>query len=231
MVLDIYKQAAGVLAQKPLKLWGISLLSVFLISVISGLFSVLPGVGLCVGILLGTAMAIIYLRGFRGENIEVLQLFDCCRDWQTAKRVLCGMLWMYMWVFLWSLIPVAGIVFGIIRTYEYRLTPYILMQEPEVKATDAYKVSSARTMGYKSSMFLADFLVFAAFSLAIIIFSGLALIRYIGWIFGIGSTVLIIVAVAILPIFTGLVQAAFYEKIEAARRTPQQTWTAPPIGQ
>ena len=43
-------------------------------------------------------------------------------DLATIKRVLCGMGWMMLWIFLWSLIPIVGIVFGIIRTYEYRPT-------------------------------------------------------------------------------------------------------------
>ena len=38
-------------------------------------------------------------------------LFDCFRDWQTIKRVLAGMGWMILWIFLWSLIPIALIVF------------------------------------------------------------------------------------------------------------------------
>ncbi len=74
------------------------------------------------------------------RGIAVTQLFDTFKDWKTVKkRVLCGMGWAGLWIFLWSLIPVAGIVFGIIRTYEYRLTPYILA-EPDMPITEAIKV-------------------------------------------------------------------------------------------
>ena len=52
-----------------------------------------------------------------------------------------GMAWMSLWIFLWSLIPVVGIVFGVIRMYEYRFVPYILMTRDDVKPTDALRVS------------------------------------------------------------------------------------------
>ena len=64
--------------------------------------------------------------------------------------------------FLWSLIPVVGIVFGVIRAYEYRFTPYILMTRDDVKPTEAIKVSKAETMGYKGKMFGADMLATGA---------------------------------------------------------------------
>ena len=76
--------------------------------------------------------------------------------------MLGGLAWMYLWIFLWSLIPVVGIVFGVIRAYEYRFTPYILMTRDDVKPTEAIKVSKAETMGYKGKMFGADMLAIGA---------------------------------------------------------------------
>ena len=100
----------------------------------------------------------IYLSGYRGENVQVVQLFSCFKDWQTAKRVILGMGWMALWIFLWALIPIVGPIFAIIRSYQYRLTPYILITEPEVSITDAIKESTKRTEGYKLKMWLAEVL-------------------------------------------------------------------------
>lgn len=213
MVIRIYKEAFAKLMEKPLKLWGISLLYILLVGLANVLFAIIPGVSLGLTILLETAMTLIFLRGFRSEKIESLQLFDCFRDWPTAKRVLCGMGWMMLWIFIWSLIPVVGPIFAIIRAYEYRLTPYILMQEPEVKPTEAIKLSKERTKGWKGKMFLADILIVVAFLLALLILGSLAQIRYIGWIFGLAAFLLYLVYVLFVTLFLGLVQSAFYEKI------------------
>lgn len=157
-IKTIYSRAFAVLRKKPFLLWGISLLAMLLSALSVPLLGVIPAASIAVSMLLQTAMTLIYLRGYRGEEIAGTQLFDTFKDWKTVKRVLCGMGWASLWIFLWSLIPVAGIVFGTIRAYEYRLTPYILMHEPDVPITEAIKVSREKTRGYKAKMFGADIL-------------------------------------------------------------------------
>ncbi|MBQ3252261.1 MAG: hypothetical protein IJB02_03350 [Oscillospiraceae bacterium] len=214
MIMTIYSRALKVLLKKPLKLWGLSLLSVAL----SGLFSALcgvaiPALGIGVSLLMTTSMTMVYLYGYRGEEVKAVQLFSCFKDWNTIKRVLCGMGWMALWIFLWGLIPIVGPIFAMIRSYEYRLTPYILVTEPEVSVTDAIKVSSARTKGYKGKMFLADFLYGVFFGLTCFVLGLFAAIPYIGVLFGIALFVAYIAYIALSPLFLGLVQAAFYEEI------------------
>ena len=114
-----------------------------------------------------------------------------------------------------------GIVFGIIRTYEYRLTPYILMHEPDVPITEAIKVSREKTRGYKAKMFGADALYVVVIAAAEILLALLATIPYIGVLFGILSVVLTIAASLFGPLFLGLVQAAFYEEITHRRVCPR----------
>ena len=225
MLSEIYKKAFSILMQKPFRLWGISLLCGVLGGLASVCFGLLPIVGFAVCILLETAMTIIYLNGYRGEYVETKQLFFCFKDWATIKRVLCGMGWMYLWIFLWSLIPIVGIIFAIIRTYEYRLTPYILVLEPDVPITDAIKVSRARTAGWKGSMFLADLLaplgVFVAFTILSSIFTKLG---SIGVFFDFILMLAYFVAMILMPLFLGLVGSAYYEEINASLVAPQ-----PPI--
>ena len=188
-IKTIYSRAFAVLRKKPFLLWGISLLAMLLSALSVPLLGVIPAASIAVSMLLQTAMTLIYLRGYRGEEIAVTQLFDTFKDWKTVKRVLCGMGWASLWIFLWSLIPVVGIVFGIIRAYEYRLTPYILMHEPDVPITEAIKVSREKTRGYKAKMFGADALYVVVIAAAEILLALLAMIPYIGVLFGILSVV------------------------------------------
>lgn len=227
MILTIYKRALAVLMKKPLKLWGISLLSIALTAVLTALCGVaIPGLGLAVSLLLSTSMLMVYLHGYRGENVEVLQLFDCFRDWNTVKRVVLGLAWMLLWIFLWGLIPVVGPVFAIIRTYEYRLTPYILITEPDVPLTEAIKVSARRTNGYKLKMWGAEVLfgvgIGVASALLGLIVGLLAGIPLLGGVFVLAFAVVELAIAALSPLFLGLVQAAFYEEIcENANSTVQ----------
>ena len=109
--------------------------------------------------------------------------------------MLCGMGWMMLWLFLWSLIPIVGWIFAIIRAYAWRLTPYILVQEPDVAPTQAIKVSAQRTRGFKGKMFWADVLPFVALCVVSIVLTLLGLIPYIGVLFKI---ILVIVAIIFL---------------------------------
>ena len=228
MIMAIYRKAFGVLMRKPLKLWGISLLYLFLSCVGVALCGIaIPIFGIAVALLLETSMTIIFLRGYRGEDVRAVNLFDCFRDWATIKRVLCGMGWMLLWIFLWSLIPIVGIIFALIRTYEYRLTPYILVMEPDVKPSEAIKLSKQRTMGWKGKMFGADILIVVFFYVAFLILLLLARIPYAGIVFAILLVLFVILFCLLAPLFIGLVQAAFYEEIRTWGSYPGRAAYAP----
>jgi len=66
-------------------------------------------------------------------------------------RKLGGMLWMSLWVFLWACL---FIIPGIIKGLAYSMTPYILASSPNVKATDALKLSKRMTDGFKGDIFI-----------------------------------------------------------------------------
>ncbi len=217
MLMTIYGRALKVVLQKPFKLWGLSLLSILLISVLSGLCGVaIPVLGLSVALLISTAMTMIFLRGYRGEDVNAVQLFTCFKDWNTIKRVLLGLGWMALWIFLWSLIPIVGPFFALVRVYEYRLTPYILVFEPDVPITEAIKISAQKTKGYKLQMWLADFVYVIIFFVAVLVLALLSAIPFLGLLFALVLVVLYIAFIALAPLFGGLVQAAFYEEITTA---------------
>lgn len=229
MLKTIYTRALKVLMKKPLALWGISLLNVLLVSLVSTLCGVVPILAIAITLLLTTSMTMVFLHGYRGEEVKAVQLFDSCKDWATVKRVLGGMGWMALWIFLWSLIPVAGPIFAIIRIYEYRLVPYILVTEPDIAPTEAIKVSKERTNGYKAKMFWADVLTYVAIFVVYLVLGLLCAIPYINILFALVLFVFTIAVAALTPLFLGLVQAAFYEEIKNPTIAIVQTSSAPGI--
>ena len=213
LIMTIYKRAGKVLMQKPVRLWGLSLLNGLLGGIASILFNLPIGLGICITMLLNTSMLMVYLHGYRGEQVYAVQLFECFKSWESIKRICCGLGWRALWVFLWALIPIVGPVFAIIRSFEYWLTPYILLYEPEIPLTEAIEVSKKRTQGYKGRMFFAMALVPVAFSLVMLILSAFSRIRGIGGLFGFLGVLITAAFVLLYPLFIGLVGAAFYEEI------------------
>ena len=213
MLKTIYSRAFSVMLKKPVRLWAIGLLSSLLCGVANALFGIIPGVALCLCLLISVGLIMVYLHGYRGDEVKAVQLFDAFKDGATFKRTLCGMGWMLLWIFLWALIPFAGPVFAIIRAYQYRLTPYILVQEPDVAPTEAIKLSKERTKGYCGSMFLADLLPGVAIFVVALILGLLGMIPYVGVLFVIIDVLFVIVALLLVGLFKGLVQAAYYEEI------------------
>ncbi len=220
MIISIYKKAAAVLLKKPILLWGLSLLSAILSGLASAMCGMVPGLAIVVSLLLTTSMTMVYLHGYRGEEVKSSQLFECFKDWATIKRVACGMCWMLLWVFIWGLVPIVGPILAIIKMYSWRLTPYILVYEPEVPIMDAIKVSGQRTQGYKGKMLGADLLVYGILLVACLVLGLLAMIPFLGPVFGLALAIVAIAAALFLNLFMGLVQSAFYEEIQANNAVP-----------
>lgn len=227
MIMTIYKRALAVLMRKPIKLWGISLLGGFLSIVLFLLCGfVIPGLGLAVSMLLSTSMTMVYLHGYRGEEVNAVQLFDCFKDWNTIKRVVLGLAWTNLWIFLWFLIPLAGPFIAIVRMYEYRFVPYILILEQDIPLTEAMKVSSQRTHGYKGKMWGAEVLFYGAYFVAELMLSLLSAIPFVGVLFGMVNFLVNLVFSLLSGLFMGLVRAAFYEEISYSTGTGAGSSTA-----
>ena len=131
-----------------------------------------------------------------------------------------GMAWMSLWVFLWTLIPVAGLVLGPVKLYTYRLTPYILMTRPDVKATEAIQVSARETKGYRGKMFLADLLIYGSWALVLLLLLGLAQIRFLHVLFYVLLALAAVLGAALTPLVAGLAQAGFYDEIQHCLADP-----------
>lgn len=206
-VIEKYKGALAILAKKPILLWGLSLLSQLLMC-LAVLFGVLPIISLPITFALEAGLCMLYLKGYRGEEVSSADLFTGFKKFMHTAG---GMAWMYLWLFIWSLIPIAGIVFVVIKAYEYCFVPYILINEPEIGATDALKKSKGMTSGLKAKMFWSEFIVVVAWFVAALVLALFAEIPYIGGIFGLALAVVNIACVLFVPIFLGLIRAGFYD--------------------
>ena len=212
MIKGIYLRVWKVLAQKPLRLWGISLLCVFLTGLGSSLTAAIPLIAICIALLLDLGMRRVYLQGYRGEDIRVETLFDGFRT--GFGRKLGGYAWAQLFVLLWGLIPIVGLIFAAIRQYEYAFVPYILMERPDVAPMEARKISKEETMGWKGLMFGADVLLAALLLVAFLVLTLLCIIPVLGVLFRLVTVVYVIACIAFLPLVYGLLHAAFYEEIK-----------------
>ena len=111
------------------------------------------------------------------------------------------------------------------------------MTRDDVKPTDAIKISKQETMGYKGKMFGADILLGAVYLGAFLVFTLLGEIPYLGVLFRI-LWVLIAIAYGLLaPLFSGIMQAAFYVEIQNRRAAgswhpaapARPDWPTPPV--
>lgn len=131
--------------------WGMAVIATLVYSLLSGLTNQIPIVGWGISILLlpiEYGMAILFLNNFRGESINVGTLFDGFKDY---GRILGTLLLTLVYTLLWSLLL---IVPGIIKTFSYSMTCYILKDQPELSFNAAIERSMAMMHGHKMQLFM-----------------------------------------------------------------------------
>lgn len=220
MIKTIYGRVFSILAKKPFRLWGITLLGLFLTGLGSTLSGAVPLIAVAIALLMSLGINRVYLQGYRGEDIRVENLFDGFR--QDFGKKLAGSAWAELFKLLWGLIPIVGFVFAAIRSYEYAFVPYILMERPEVAPLEARKVSREETRGWKGLMFWADFLMGILVAAAFLVLLLLCLIPVLGVLFRLITFIYVLACIAFLPLIYGLLHAAFYEEITSGRMAAER---------
>ncbi|MDR2713515.1 MAG: DUF975 family protein [Clostridiales bacterium] len=227
---------------------GIGILLYFLFMVIfiaAGLIGRVPFIGpiiflgysLIIAMVMNVGMYEGYLKIYRKEQTEIGVLFSKFNN--SFGRALGGMLWMTLFIIIWSLFASigGGILFGItagsiltdilldpfavsfeaiegiigvlilsslatillsipaiIKSIAYSMTPFILADKPNVKATEALKLSMKMTKGYKGNLFVMT-------------------LSFIGW-FLLGCLTLgILLIVYVLPYYTTTL-SGYYEELK-----------------
>ena len=106
-------------------------------------------VSLIVGSVVSAGLGWFSLKIYRGEAVDGGS--DLFVGFRNFGHVLGGMLWMDLFTFLWSLLFVIP---GIIKAISYSMTPYILIDQPEIGAQEALKLSMKMTTGHKGDIFV-----------------------------------------------------------------------------
>lgn len=204
MVFHILKKALAMLMQKPIKLWGLSLLFSIMCSLAS-VFGMVPIIVLPITMVLEFGMTMVYLNAIKGEHYNEEQLFS---GFKIFWRVVTGMGWKKLWEIIWGMVP----VYGIVKAYSYSFVPYILVNDNETSSTQVLRVSMEKTKGYKMTMFLADLIVVGGFAVANALLAALASIPYIGVLFAIVLTVFDIAYMLFVGLLRGLIHACIWEE-------------------
>jgi len=131
-------------------------------------------IGMPIFIVLGVNFLGEYIKIWNQDEASVGALFSGLGV--NFARKLGGSLWMGLWIVLWMFLL---IIPGIIKGLSYYFTTNILADCPDVKATDAIKISMRITKGHKMDIFVFILSFFGWF-----ILSGLTLgilyIVYVG---------------------------------------------------
>ena len=184
--------------------WGDAALITFVALAISGILSTcfqMGGNSVCatpdggsgyslVGTLLylpiGYALTVAFLRLLRGQQIAVKDLFSYYNG-----RVFLTMLLKLVYCILWTLLL---IIPGIIKSYSYAMTEFIMLDDPDIKNNAAIEKSMQMMKGKKMKLFLLD-------------------LSFIGWI--ILALLTLGLGFILLQPYMDTAHAAFYEDLKA----------------
>src|SRR5690554_2970611 len=101
---------------------------------------------------LSVGHSLVYLRAYRGEEPKIETMFQPFATSYT--NTLVAILLTTVFVFLWSLLLVIP---GIIKSYAYSMTKYILADNPELDGYEAMKQSEHLMIGHKWRLFCLQF--------------------------------------------------------------------------
>ena len=112
MFIKAYSMAFSVLAKKPLRLLGLSLLSTLICAIASIVTFPVGIVGTAFSLVITAGMAKVYLDGLDGKEVFADQLFEGTKKF---FRVAGGMAWRQLWSVIWTLAGIgASIVVGLV---------------------------------------------------------------------------------------------------------------------
>lgn len=173
--------------------WMMAALATLVYLLIAGGVSSIPVAGSVLAIIitypLAYGFAILFLDLFReGKPIDIGKLFDGFKDF---GRVWGTLILVAIYTILWTCLL---IIPGIVKSYSYALTPFILKDETELKYNAAIEKSMRMMDGYKMKLFLLD-------------------LSFIGWM--ILSILTLGIGLLFLQPYMNTARAAFYEDLKA----------------
>lgn len=114
-------------------------------------FLLVAGFRIFVGAPLNVGGKTYFLKGVEGEAdpVHLAWVFKSSAYLKVVKTMFLRGLYTLLWTLL-LIIP------GIVKSYAYRMVPYILAEEPTLEADEAIRKSMDMTQGQKMNMFVLD---------------------------------------------------------------------------
>ena len=146
--------------------WGKAALVSVVYVLLSYAVNAIPGIGSMVSLLISGPLTLsvymIALRIIRGEEFEVSNLFDGFSNFTNAFSLY---LVNNIFIALWSMLFVIP---GIVKSYAYSMSYFILADHPEMSQSDARKASIEMMKGHKWELFCLQFSFIGWYLLTII---------------------------------------------------------------
>jgi uncharacterized membrane protein len=176
------------------------------------LSSIVPFASILVAGIFGVGLCSISLKLVRGEPTNVSDVFDGVKN-GFVNNMMAGVL-VTLFTGLWSLL---FIIPGVVKSYSYAMTYFILKDNPNLNPLDAIRESERMMGGNKMKLFMIDlsFLLcyFAVFIAAIIIVIKLTMMHLAFLILGIVVLIGLVVLAIIITPYKHVAHAIFYEGI------------------
>lgn len=154
--------------------WLMAALAALVYMAVAGAVGSIPMMGGLVTFLVITPLAyglnVMFLDLIReGKEIEIGRMFDGFKDY---GRITGTLILTAVYTLLWMLLL---IVPGIVKSYSYALTPYILKDEPDLKFNEAIEKSMRMMDGHKAKLFLLD-LSFVGWAMLVLLTLGIGMV-------------------------------------------------------
>ena len=176
--------------------WGTMVIVTVVYALIIGGCNVVPGIGSIASLILqgplALGMAFVALKVIRSQEISLDDLFDGLRGNRFVPALVLSLL-NALFVVLWSLLFVIP---GIIKTYAYAMSTYIMADNPGMSQKECREESMRMMMGNKWRLFCLHF-------------------SFIGW--GLLSALTFGILGLWVAGYMNVAEAAFYEDLKARR--------------
>ena len=150
--------------------WTTAVVAYLIYSLLMGVLSSIGFGALILGGVLTIGMYIVMLKISRNGTAGIENFFESFQK-GLGNNIVAGVL-VQLFTFLWSLL---FIIPGIIKSYSYAMTYYILADNPDMAPTEAIKASQAMMKGNKWRLFCLDFSFIGWYLLCALTFGILAL--------------------------------------------------------
>mgnify|MGYP002860116109 CR=1 FL=1 len=97
------------------------------------------------------SMALVKFFITMSRTPEAVPFSEWTKGFDMWAKAILTYAWMFLWTFLWSLL---FIIPGIVKSFAYSFTPYIVAENPNISVSKALTISKVLTNGHKMDLFI-----------------------------------------------------------------------------